>query len=94
MQYSVTTLLLLVLVAVATPSAAMTDAEAQSINTGTFRDCSLFVDNTKKTACYDFNKALAECLQAGFRPGLTLKACMVEKGKIKRTPEPTQRYTR
>lgn len=94
MQYRVMPLFLLVLVTVATPSAAMTEAEAQSINTGTFRDCSLFVDAAKKAACYDFNKALAECLQAGFRPGLTLKACMVEKGKIKRTPESTQRYTR
>ena len=65
-------------------NAAMTDAEAQAINTGTPRDCSLFVNAAKKAECTDFNGALIECLQAGFRPGLTLKACMVKKGKIKR----------
>ena len=85
MQYKSILLLLILLGSSAmSTSAAMTDAEAQSINTGTFRDCSLFVTAEKKAECYDFNKALAECLQAGFRPGLTLKACMVKKGKIKR----------
>ena len=85
MHYKVMLLLLILLASSAMPlSAAMSDVEAQSINTGTFRDCSLFVTAAKKAECNDFNKALAECLQEGFRPGLTLKACMVKKGKIKR----------
>lgn len=86
MQYKVKLLLLILFASSAMPSnaAALSDAEAQSINTGTFRDCSLFVTAAKKAECNDFNKALAECLQEGFRPGLTLKACMVKKGKIKR----------
>ncbi len=85
MHYKVILLLLILLASSAMPlRAAMSDVEAQSINTGTFRDCSLFVTAAKKAECNDFNKALAECLQEGFRPGLTLKACMVKKGKIKR----------
>lgn len=85
MHYKVMLLLLILLASSAMPlRATMSDVEAQSINTGTFRDCSLFVTAAKKAECNDFNKALAECLQEGFRPGLTLKACMVKKGKIKR----------
>lgn len=62
----------------------MTEAETLAINTGTPRDCSLLVDTKAKAACNDFNKALSECLAAGYRVGLELKACMVKKGKIKR----------
>jgi hypothetical protein len=85
MKYKLILILLILLSTTSIHSdAAMTDAEAQAINTGAPRDCSLFVDAVKKAECNDFNKVLAECLQAGFRPGLTLKACMAKKGKIKR----------
>lgn len=72
------------ILSVTTAHAALTDAEAQAISTGQPRDCSLLVDVQKKAACIGFNKALLECLSAGFKPGLTLKACLADKGKIKR----------
>lgn len=65
-------------------AAGLSDAENQAITTGTPRDCSLLVDPAKKAACIDFNKTLLECQAAGYRAGLELKACMTQKGKIKR----------
>lgn len=73
------------LVLLAAPThAAMTEAEAQAINSGVPRDCSLVVVPQKNAECVDFNKALLLCQSAGFGPGLQLKACMVKKGKIRR----------
>lgn len=78
------TLSLLISLVATTALAAMTDAEEAAITTGNPRDCSLFVDAMKKAECTDFNKALADCTAAGYRVGKELKACMVQKGKIKR----------